>query len=178
MPETRLLRQKMPKKWRKRHFPPQKPLKTVPKRTHFKNMLNTLIRKRITKNHPICHPPRLENYFFSNFCLQPPKKRPWKHPKPAPNRAFSAAKVPQKRPRRSLPKPRFHASPPTYHKPNPLLTDELYKCTRRVSTHTSRVMPRHKDGLNEDAQLAFLSSWNKVTESWFSYHTIFCQMPR
>ena len=67
---------KVPKKMGEKAFSASKTPQNSPRYTRSKNTHNTLTHKRITTNHPIFHPLRLENYFFSNFCPQPPKNAP------------------------------------------------------------------------------------------------------
>ena len=82
MPETRFLRQKSAEKMKKRHFQPQKPLKTAPTAPISKICLT---HKLITTNHPICHTPRLKNYFSAIF-VSTTRKTPLKAPQTDPSR--------------------------------------------------------------------------------------------
>ena len=84
-PKRGFLRQKSAEKMKKKAFSASKTPQNSPNRTHFKNMLNALIHKQITKNHPICHPLRLENYFSAIFVSIPPKKTPLKAPQTDPS---------------------------------------------------------------------------------------------
>lgn len=108
---------KVPKKMKKKAFSASKNPQNSPKRTHFKKMPNTITHKRITKNHPICHPLRLENYFSAFFCLHPPKKNA---PESTPNRPLSTPKPtpldpqtdPSRPPNRPLRDSKQHVSDP------------------------------------------------------------------
>ena len=84
-PKRGFLRQKSAEKMKKKAFYASKKPQNSPKHAYFRNMPNTLTHKLITTNHPICHPPRLENYFSAIF-VSNPRKTPQKAPQTDPSR--------------------------------------------------------------------------------------------